>query len=740
MDILYLLRVLWRKKWIIILVPSISIIAAFIFTQRLKPVYKASTQIATGFTTNEGVSITDEKFNLREADVKFSNLLATMNSGTVFNMVTYRLAVNKLQNISKNETNELESFTDQQIDLAQNILSNKLIEQKTLNINEENAQLVINILKELNLTFARFNEGFEIKRIPNTDYINVSFISEDPEFSANAVNVYCEELLRYYVSSKKESSSESVTFIQELVKRKKEELDDKTEALQTFKSSNNLVSNQPQGETQLSQVYALEGQRDEINNEIYGLRLKLESLKSSLADKTGGSDRGSTSNQRIIDLKKKIDILNERFISNGTNNANLLDSLNLLRQQYKMELSMMEKGSNSVQATGMTTAEIKEEIKNTQINIQVQQSRLASVNEKIYRLRGSMSGYASNEAILNTLERDVKVASDEYLSAVNKYNEAQNKLMASSGTIRQVYKASPPASPEPSKRILIIALAAIASLGFTVFAIIAVEVLDSSIKTVDQYQRQVGLPLAGTLIKIDTKKLNFPSLFAKKHENKDLELFKHFLRKIRFEIENSKGKIFLLTSPNEGEGKTFVTFSLAFVLSLVKKRVLIIDTNFKNNSLTNWLVVPKKNLKYIDQRSQGSDEIKIFNKEDNPDIENHSVDEAEFVTATKYKNIFIIGNSGGHDSPEEIFHNKDFNSLISGLADNFDYILLEGPSLNEYSDSKELMRYVDKIIPIFSAESSIKQMDKESIDFLESLNEKLTGAILNKIDPKNINV
>ncbi|SMG41726.1 Uncharacterized protein involved in exopolysaccharide biosynthesis [Marivirga sericea] len=740
MDILYLLRVLWRKKWIIIMIPVVSVIAAIVFTSSLKPTYKASTQIATGFTTNEGVSITDEKFSLREADVKFSNLLATMKSGTVFNMVSYSIAVDKLQKIQTDEITALTSFTDQQLEIVLNLLNDKLLEQKTLNINEENAQLVIKALKELNLTFGRFNEGFEIRRIPNTDYINVSFVSPDPEFSANTVNTYCEELLRYYVTSKKESTSESVAFIKELVKRKKEELDNKTEALQTFRSQHNMVSSQPQGETQLSQVYTLESQRDEINNEIYGLRLKLESLKSSLSNKTGGNDKGSTSNQRIIDLKKKIDIMNERFIGNVTNNANLLDSLNLLRQQYRMELSMMERGGTSAQASSMTAAEIQEEISNTEINIQVQQSRLSSVNEKIYKLRGSMTGYASNEAILNTLERDVKVASDEYLAVVNKYNEAQNKLMASSGTIRQVYKASPPASPERSKRLLIVALAGIASLGLSVFVIVAIEVLDSSIKTVDQYQRKVGLPLAGTLIKIDTKKLNFPALFSKKQEDKDLELFKHFLRKIRFEIENSGGKTFLVTSPNEKEGKTFITFSLAFVLSLVKKRVLIVDTNFKNNSLTKWLVVPKKNQKYIDQKSRGSDELKIFEKGDNPEIDNPQIDETEFVTPTKYKNIFIIGNTGGNDSPEEIFHNKDFHSLVDALENNFDYILLEGPSLNEYSDSKELMRYVDKIIPIFSAESSIRQMDKESIEFFESLSDKLTGAILNNIDPKNINV
>ncbi len=740
MDIIYLLRVLWRKKWIIILIPLISVIAAFVFTQNLKTAYKATTQIATGFTTNEGVSITDEKFNLRGVDVKFSNLLASMKSGTIINMVTYRMALNKIDSIDQKKVNDLEKFNSEEISKAKAILIEKLAEQKTISVNDPHSDLLRDILQATDLTFGRFNDGFNISRVPNTDYIQISFTSTNPQLSAKAVNVYCEEFLRYYISTKRESSSESVTFIKELVERKKEELDAKTEALQAFKANNNLVGTEPQGEVKNTQIYNLEEQRDQINNTLYGLRLKIENLRNSLAEKSGGQI-GKSSNQRIIDLKKKIDIMNDRFISSGTNDANLLDSLNLLRQQYRMELSMMERGGNALQATGMTSGELEAAIKEAQIEVQVEESRLNRVNQKLASLRGNLSGYARNEAILNTLERDVKVASDEYLSAVNKYNEAENKLLASSGTIRQVYKASPPASPESSKRILIIALAGIATFGITLFGIIVIEVIDGSIKTSEQYQKLVGLPLAGTLINVGAKKLNFPALFSKKNPDKDLELFKHFLRKIRFELEKSDAKTFLITSPKEGEGKTFITFSLAYVLSLVKKRILIIDTNFKNNSLTKWLVVPKKNMKYLDQKTRSSGELKIFDKMDGEqEINEKRKHQTDFVVATKYRNISIIGNSGSYESPEEIFYNKDFHSLIEGLALQFDYILLEGPSLNEFSDSKELIKYVDKVIPVFSAESSIKQMDKDSIEFLESLNGKLSGAILNKIDPQNLNV
>lgn len=738
MDILYLLNVLWRKKWIIIILPLVSVIAAFLFTMNLKPMYRSNTQIATGFTTNEGVNISDERFNLREVDLKFSNLLAIMKSGTILNMVSYKMAVNRIN--KELEADKIKSsFTRDELLLAESIFQSYLRTQESFSIEDEKSKLLRNILNEYGYTFNFFRNGIDIKRLPNTDFIQVSFVSGDAEKSAEAVNIYCEEFLRYYANTKRESSSESVTFFEELKKRKKEELDDKNQALKAFKSNNNLMGNGTSTDNRSSQLYELESQRDQINNNIYGLKLKLEDYRTTLAEKTSGTSTNSTpnSNERILSLKKKIDNLNDKFISSGSNNTLLLDSLNLLRQQYKVELTLLERGNSTQQTEGLGISEIRALIKSTQIELQVQESRLADVNYKINSIRGNLSSYANNEAILSTLERDVQVASDEYLTAVEKYNEAQNKLMASAGSIRQVYKAAPPASPEPSKRLIIIALAGIATFGLCIFVIILLEVIDTSMKTPAQFERLTGLKLSGSLVKIDTKKLNFIHLFTKKQDDDELELFKHFLRKIRYEIENDNARTFLVTSAKEGVGKTFVIFSLAFVLSLIKKRVLIIDTNFKNNALSKWLIPPKKKTKFLDQGKTDHTELRLYNEGE--EEENNTQNEIDLVQPTKHKNIFIIGNGGGYESPEEIFFNKDFKSLIAGLSNKFDYIFLEGSALNNYSDSKELVKYVDKIIPVFSAEESIKQMDKDSISYLKKQKDKLSGAILNLVDYKNIN-
>jgi hypothetical protein len=61
-------------------------------------------------------------------------------------------------------------------------------------------------------------------------------------------------------------------------------------------------------------------------------------------------------------------------------------------------------------------------------------------------------------------------------------------------------------------------------------------------------------------------------------------------------------------------------------------------------------------------------------------------------------------------------------------------VLLEGAPLNDYTDSKELVNYVESVITVFSSRISLKQNDKESIQFLQTLNGKMLGAVLNNVN------
>jgi Mrp family chromosome partitioning ATPase len=101
--------------------------------------------------------------------------------------------------------------------------------------------------------------------------------------------------------------------------------------------------------------------------------------------------------------------------------------------------------------------------------------------------------------------------------------------------------------------------------------------------------------------------------------------------------------------------------------------------------------------------------------------------------------IFAIGSEGGDYTPSEILPRENLLQHLRSLVGDYDYILLEGPPLNDFSDTKELAEYVDGVIAIFSARHIIKQIDMQSMSFFHELNGKFCGAVLNMVNLEDVN-
>lgn len=738
MDLLLLAKVLMRKAWILISIPIIAAFAAYLFTMNTVQTYKAVSQISTGFTINDQVQLTDEKFNLRDADVRFSNLLNAMNSSIATNLLSYRLLLHDLNPLEvpyHRPDPKTFSATQKEKDRVRMVIRERLDSLKPLSASDQDYTLIKKFFEGYGYSFTIVKEATKISRIPNTDYIAVEFFSDKAGLSALAANAFTEEFIRYSNSMKNTRTGESVDFLKQVVDEKKAELDVKVETQKMFKSDNNVLDVQGESGAKLTQLGDLENQRDLAKTAVHRYELSIRRLSEDIRNTSSPSSSGSS--QKLIDLRDRINRLNERYITTGSSNKKLLDSLEVLRDQYRTQSDDVSRSGTSL-GSGVTVGDLRTQLKDAEINLQVERENLSLIESKIRSVQYNISGYASKEARLSALQKEIDLSSQEYLAAVEKYNQAKNRL-ADANTLRQVLAAVPPVNPETSKRIIIVALAGVTSMFLCLFAIVVLELADGAIKTPGRFKSVIGLPLAGSLNRIDSKNFNIRTYFNQQNGNEETELFKSLLRKLRHEIESLNAKVILFTSPKKKDGKTFFIFSLAYVLSLINKRVLIIDTNFKNNSLSQMLGRNQSDLKLLDSKkhrllaaAQGENK-----GESQPETEPEN--SYDLINPTKYKNIYIVGNSGGgSESPAEILSGRDFGNLITALSDSFDYILLEGASLNDFSDTKELVKYADKVVAVFSADSSIKQLDRESIYYLKSLGKKFGGAVLNRVDSKDL--
>jgi polysaccharide biosynthesis transport protein len=746
MDISYLLKVLWRKKWILIVIPLVAALCAFLVKSQLPQYYKSSTQLSTGFTLGEQISFSDERFSSNDVGLKFSNLIEIINSKMVVSLVSYQLMLNDLKGSESFRSPELEgellNFYNEEREKIIQTLEYKLKNFELLTSFDPFEKKLINLLGAYGYNYESLIDNLEVSRVGLSDFIVIEFLSEDPELSASVVNIMSEELFRYNSMLKSNRSGESVEFFEELVAQKRTNLNEKAEALKTFKASRNVLNVEMEGESTLEQIQKLEDARQVERGKIYKLQLSIQNVNNRLNGKTGG---GTSNNLRILNLKEDINRINSQIRSGG--GSNLQDSLDYYRQELQNEMADSYSASGS---TGMTKEELIQERNALQIELAVANSSLRSINSTIETLRGSVSGYANTESTIKDLQREVDEATDEYNVALERYNSAKNTSLISNSSLKQVIAGQPAGEPESSKTILITVGAWFASFMLCAFAIVGIELMDLSLKLPAQFERVTNIPLIGYLNRIP-KQTDLNDLLTSVNQNVDLRKFNHLLKKLRYDIEMSKSKVFMVTSTKEFEGKTFFIVSLSYSLSLINKKVLLIDTNFKNNSLTQIFLSNSKTLKALEEhnyvKSNGSAPVELISEGKTSSSSSYSEEKEEapynfdgIISKTGIKGIDIVGSRGGEYSPAEIFSSKNFHDLIDVFAKEYDYIILEGTSLNEYSDSKELSEYVDKVIAVFSAYSKIGSNDKESIEFLKSLGPKFLGGVLNNVAIEDIKI
>lgn len=753
MSFLSKLKVFNLKTVILISVPALSVLCAYYFISQMDKKYKSTAQIATGFTTDDAVKLNDGPSNPFDINTNFNNIIESMNSVPVLTLVSYRLVLHDLESDQTfrqfNSKKGDGALSDDEIIRSKELFKERLDNFKTLSLFNKDDQLLYRILKGYSYDHEALTKNLKIQRLAASDFISIDYVSEDPFLSALAVNALCQEFIRYNKTLKTDRSSESLEFLENIVKEKKKVLDEKNQALNNYKVNNNVYNNDAETKSKFALITEYELKIDRENSELNSLKLSLNSLETSILTKKSSLGKLNQQeivavNQRIIDLKKQI---NELKNADAEGNKS---RINQLRDELELETSRLE-SVNANKANEEDLVRLEKERDDIKLKVEIGQANLASLDQSIKKLRSQVSGNSSKQSNTADFETEVKLASDEYINAQDKYTTAKNKSLVIGSSIRQILEGQPSYEPEPTQAPLWLGMVGAGSFLLSLMGILMVNVIDPTIRVSSRLEKATGLKNIGSVNILKSKDFNMREIFNDRSANKEYETFSHFVRKLRYEIQSANGKVFLITSTQVKAGKTFLIISLSYALSLVSKKVLIIDTNFRHNSLTKALLprgrggetrkLLKKALLFEEEEDKLLiEESRPSNGVNDDDDGLETTQKKGIVNRTRFNGVDIIGNVGGRDSFSEIMAGRDFNEMIRNLSLQYDYVLMEGPALNDYSDSKELIDYADKVIPVFSADTAVSHMDKESIKYLKSINGRLMGTVLNNVKLKNLSM
>ncbi|HVU95083.1 MAG TPA: hypothetical protein VHE34_07670 [Puia sp.] len=733
-----------NRKWVIIGSAILAGFVAWYFTRHEEKTYRSFTQISTGYTITDGIRIgLDQNQDFVAVDTKFSNVLVTMTSPSVVDLVSYQLIIHDLETSHpfrtlKPEQKRSKTYTAVDIPKALMQFKENLQSMTLLNSFNPNEKQLLEFIALYRYDYKSISKMLTAFRLQRTDYIQIEYASSNPELSAFVVNNVYQQFLRYYNTTRSATSRESIDTLRSLMERKRQE----------FEAKNALLrGEQPASPTldahKYDQIANLEKTIVDQKTRQTNLNYDLRKINQRLADMGVGTQEkavvtdNSNANSELLALRTSMNEAYAKYVNGGSTDQALLNRYNSLKQQYQTKLlsiapqnaSPDDKGSDNPQLRKQTLIEKRNDLN---LDIQATEANIADLQQRLDQLRGNAVAEASKDAAMGTLMKEADQANKEYLAAKQRYTDALDLTTSAPSNFRQVLIGQPAIEPEASKKLLIVGAATVGVFVIGIVIIVLLAFLDSSIRTPYIFSRNVDLKLISIVNLMDLKQKNLNDLVMAVDQTYDPEdkqrfhnVFRESLRKLRYEIEITGKKIFLFTSTTKGEGKSTLIQALSYSMSLSKKRILIIDTNFCNNDLTLKLDAAPILEKIIpsDRNTESlAEQVRSLSKE----VGNTS--------------IFIIGSQGGDYTPSEILPRKNLLHYLHTLTGEYDYIFLEGPPLNDFSDTRELTQYVDGVIAVFSADHVLNQIDKESLQYFRDLNGKFCGAVLNKVDVKMVSL
>lgn len=755
MDFIYLFRVLMKKKWIIIGAALIASLIAFILTRNQQRKYKSFAQFSTGFTITDAITVNPNNevpvFNGDE--VKFNNVIVTTESPTVIGLLGYSLILHDLE--SRNPF-RIPSEKDRQSQLyraidkseAIRIFTSKLQTMTPLYSSKSDDRALLEFLAMYKYDYRDLMNDLSIYRYQRTDYVEIEFLSENPELSAFVVNTLYTQFLRYFRTVQSTHSQESIDSLQSILDRKKQELDAKNDQLRNEGILNVGQENGAKLDMIINQQSSLTDWETKQRADQYALEQVKQQLATMGVTATPGKpNTTSSTNDELVTLHNSMRQAYQDYVNSGSSDETLRKKYEKLKDDYNQKVAAAATNTtNPIDPTTGTDEKTKLLDKKNQleVNLRAEAANIDAITTRIGSLQTTLTKDASKAAVLQSLMKETELANKEYLDAKQRFNEANDIMASSVNNFRLVIVGQPPLEPESSKRLLIVGLAGAFVLILSILIITLSTYMDSSLKTPIIFAKTVNLKLLSMVNFANLRNKTLSELIiepahisANTHrstrtavnpnataENNRQNVFRESIRKLRYEVERSGKRIFLFASTKKGEGKTTLIQMLAFSLSLNKKRVLIIDTNFSNNDLTVQL---------------DADPILEHIHPDHGNPRNLLDQVRESAKNVIAESVYVIGSKGGDYTPSEILPRENLLHQLDALKADFDYIFLEGPPLNDFSDARELSQYVEGVIAVFSSHHVIKQIDKQSMSFFQELNGKFCGAILNMVDLEDVN-
>lgn len=563
--------------------------------------------------------------------------------------------------------------------------------------------------------------------IKDTRLIDIRFTHGNPHLAAKLVNSIADTYTLQNLERKTETTMSAGDFLQRRVAELQAQIRMDEERLINYAKNNQILSLDAGQNTVVERLVGLNRQLLEAENErklaeaayraagrpgaamalaerdageINQLEMKLADLRQKraqlLVENTEEWPEVKEVNGQIATLEKQIDEIRNRATTRLTTNLETRYQEAVAREQSLRAAFNQQKGETLTQNEAA-------------INYRIIQQEIET-NKNL--LDGLLQGSKQNDMVLAETPNNVYVV--DYAIA--------------------------PGSAVGPKRFQTILLAFLLSLAAGIGLALLLDYLDSTLRSVDDVEKQLRLPALAVIPNITPglrrkligySKSNLPAkvngngnghhpelLLGMDGHSPIAEAYRHLRTSVLLSTAGRAPKTILVTSSLPAEGKTTTAVNTALSLAQTGEDVVVIDADMRKPRLHRIFDLENDGgLSSILSRKMSEEEILAS-------VQRH-----------ESSGLYVLASGNMPPNPAELLGSAEMRKLLAVLERRFKYVVIDSPPVVSFTDAVVLGSAVDGVLLVVQGGKSSREVARRSRQLLTDVGAKIFGVVVNRMDP-----
>jgi succinoglycan biosynthesis transport protein ExoP len=587
--------------------------------------------------------------------------------------------------------------------------------------------------------------NMEIRRVPRTMVLEISYSSPEPAKAARIANALAEAYLAEQLAVKYEATKRASDWLEQRLGELKQKAVSADLAVQKYKEEHGLIVS--------AGKLVNEQQLNELNSQLILARAdtarvqaRYDSIEAiikghqtdAVVSEAMGNQIISQLRSKYLDLSKRQSEISAKLGSNHIIAVNLRDEMLEYERLMFAELRRLAESYRS----DLEIAKGKEE----SLTASVQKSEALNATE--------------NKVLvgLHELEREGDAYRTLYQSYLQRYHQAIQQQTFPILDTRIITSASPPLRPSHPKKIAILLLFLVS--GMLVGTAIALyrEHRERGFGSEEQVKNDLGLECLGILPSLAQSATSVVSAQACGSER---SIPRNSIGALRFALTKTKpgtiatssgilsfaqdnpgsgfaetlfavklaadvkladkaSKIIGVVSSLPGEGKSVFAKNLSSILAMQDLRVLLIDGDLRAQTLTRWLA----------PRAHGGLVEAALKRQP---LE-------QFLSVEKNSGLSILPTVM-HARPtntSEFLASAAMKDLLERACAHFEYIVIDLPPLGPVVDARAIAPHLGAFVLVVEWRRTPRKMVRSILSTERELYQKCLGAVINKVNIREI--